>query len=258
MKFSLAILLLIVIAGCGKDPVAPQFNSGNGPTGIAKLFDGEGNELPSEGILVTAKGTGKTSLTGKSGIFTFTNLPSGAYDLTFTKNGYGDTKIFSVNDSSTQIEAYLTTPSTELINFQVLRIYSMPNSEIPTYSIIAKVPGKKLEEWIEPRSIVLCISSDSIKLEHDPSSAPVAFQIITDPNLFPILGYDGSFSWESTVEFALRNNPFPHGAKVYATLCVSGKGANCQWLSNYYDPLLNKQIFTSLGPHVQVQSAIMP
>jgi hypothetical protein len=252
MKYAAAIFLIVLFVGC-KNSAPSEFTSGNGPSGIAKLFDANGAEQPPAGILVTEVRSGKTTVSDASGKWKFSTLTSGTYDLLFTKAGYGEVKVFNASDTSTDNQLDLTIPSSEVINFQLFRIISGSDS-IPTYAVTAKVPIP----WLDRRSLALCVSTDSLALCKNPSSAPLNFQIVPDAYTTPSLAYEGSFTWSSNTAQAAHDNLIPHGAKVYAVLCVSGKGPNCEFLSNYDDPVLHKQIFTALGPFLQVRTAIMP
>ncbi len=51
----------------------------------------------SQGIKVSIEGTGMTTITDSAGLYSFNNLPFGSYTVSFSKPGYGSTKIFNLS-----------------------------------------------------------------------------------------------------------------------------------------------------------------
>ncbi len=250
MKYCLVLLLIIAI-GCSVEPKIPS-----GPTssvsGYALLFDAGGNPVASsQGITVTS-GTGTSAQTNDSGKWTLTGLPSEKNTFIFSRSGFGTMKIFdfqtSGKDTSTD-EVDMCQPPTDEINFQRFTISFSEIDSVPSYNII----GSMQPPFLQTRSVVLCISTDSIALSNDPASASILLQFTKEGS-----GYDGSFSWSSSSAFDLQKEIIPHGTKLYATVCILGIGPNAEYFSNYFDPILGKQVYTALGKHSQILRGIVP
>ena len=252
MKNALLLILIVAfISGCKENPVTPSSQPTGLVSGRAFLFNETGDSVISSGVLISVSGTNQTTMTDASGKWSII-VPKGSYTLTFTKDGYGAMKVFGVatkgNDTVSVDEVDMTVPSHEYLNFQMLRVTEESDS-IPAYLVQGT-----MEQKTETLSMVLFVSADSAALALDPNSSQVSIPFTLTGN-----GYDGGFTWSSTSTFSLQqNNPFPHGTKVYTMIAIYGKGDESAGFSNYLDPVLNKQIYTALGPHSQIIRQVIP
>ena len=251
MKYC-AFLLLLFVIGCAVEPKIPNGSFGS-VSGHAALFAANGSSLASSaGITVTASGTVKSAQTNDSGEWTLTGLPSGTYTFIFSKEGYGAMKVFDFQTGGKDTvldEVELSQPTSEEINFQRFTVSLSEFDSVASYNII----GAMQKPFLQIRSVVLCISADSTTLARDPESAPILLSFS-----MPGSGYDGGFDWSSTDASAASNKSFSHGTRLYATVCISGEGPDGEYFSNYFDPVLGRQVFTALGRHSQILSTVMP
>jgi hypothetical protein len=266
MKFSVIVfsaIILMFAAGCKEHTTSP-----NPPvdstilkhfiTGTVYLYDGNGNPVSNDGVTVTLKGTSASAVTDGSGKWKITGLVNGTYDLNFTKPAFGAVKIFGLKTigADTVDEVEMDRSSTEIINFQKFTMEKSSVSNEPIYHVTAEF--QEPEFWTDSVALVLCISNDSSALVKDPASAAVIvpFSALSS-------GYDGSFYWNSTNSFSLTSYPFSSGTKIYSVLCISGigkskfsyDGVNS---SNYFDPVLGRQVFTALSGFAQVLTGVIP
>jgi hypothetical protein len=251
------ILLFIFFVGCKDHPVSPDTPQGVG-TGIVHLFDGDGNAVSDSAVIVSATGTDITAVTDKSGTWHIIGLSKGKHTFTFTKQGFGTMKVFDMestgSDTASAGTVYMTQTPGDRVNFQTFRIDIPAGDSIPQFTVQGAVP---VPHGIR-RSLVLCIDSDSSIAAHDPASSQILLQFITDSTISPPIVYDGGFLWSSNSEPILHKVKIAHGMKLFAAICVSGVGPNCEYFSNYFDALLDRQMFTSLGLHAQILTARMP
>jgi len=247
------VLLLLFVTGCATEPKV-ETGPAASVSGYAYLYSNSGNILStSAGITVTDVSSGRSAVTNDSGKWTITGLPFGTHSFAFTKQGFGSMKLFDFKtegkDTLCGEEVDMCQPVTDIINFQRFSISISALDSIASYNII----GAMQPPFLETRSVVLCISSDSAKLAKDPSSAPIVLSFVTQGS-----GYDGNFDWGSTGSFSVGGKSFVHGTIIYATVCVSGMGPAAEYLGNYFDPTTGRQVFTDIKEHSQILSTIMP
>ena len=152
-------------------------------------------------------------------------------------------------DTAFADEVDMSQPTSDVINFQRFTVSLLPLDSAVSYNLI----GAMQPPFLQIRSVVLCISADSAAFIRDPASAPVLQSFVMGGS-----GYDGGFDWNSTNALAMGEKSFAHGTKIYATVSISGVGPDGEYFSNYYDPVLGKQVYTALGRHSQILSAVMP
>ena len=248
------VLVLFFLTGCALEPQVPTGPTGS-VSGYAYLYSSTGTLLPSSaGITVSVNGTNKSAQTNDSGKWTVTGLAAGNYSLTYSKTGFGDVMDFDLKTAGKDTvieddEADLSQPAPDQINFQRFTVSLSQLDSIASYNII----GAMEPPFLRIRAAVLCISTDSASLARNPESAPLLLSFS-----MPGSGYDGGFDWSSTNALTADGKSFPHGATLFATVCISGEGQDGEYLSNYFDPTLGKEVFTSLGRHSQVLTATMP
>lgn len=103
LAFSTIFTLLFFISGCKKEsgPAGAQGPAGPVLTGnlfgFVDLLDQYGNKIitGNDNILVTLDGTSKTNLTDANGKYHFDSLTTGVYNLTFSKTGFGNTRLLT-------------------------------------------------------------------------------------------------------------------------------------------------------------------
>jgi hypothetical protein len=108
---------------------------------------------------------------------------------------------------------------------------------------------KMPEPWIDPRTIVCCVSSDSASLAANPYKAPWIFASVQQGS-----GYDGSFTIDTTISEA----SIAQDTLLYACVCIAGEGTNYRSFSHYYDPVTMQEVYSALGPRSQILSAKLP
>ncbi|MDP4218866.1 MAG: carboxypeptidase-like regulatory domain-containing protein [Bacteroidota bacterium] len=254
MRYYFALFLGLNICfaiGCKeKSPTAPVPQGE--VVGAIQLFDSDGKLLSSaSGVMVSVSGSDKTTQTDDSGKWAISGLEEGEHTFTFTKSGFGAMKIIDLAIGTTTIAdtIEMAEPPQEIINFQKFSITISPADSLPTYNAIGTLP----RPFLDNRAIVFCIGTDSAALAMDPESAMTQLAFST-----PGSGYDGSFMWSSTNSLSLQRDSIGHGKRFFACLCVAGKGPDGDDFSHYYDPSLQKEVYTSLGRRSQILNAVMP
>jgi hypothetical protein len=244
------VLIVAFFSGCKYDPVTPTDQPQGTISGTVVLHNEEGDSLQSDGVLVSLAELNQTAMTDASGNWSI-QVPKGTYTISLTKQGYGMMKIFDVitkgNDTVATDIADMTVPSSEVPTFQMLRVYLGADSTLSYF-----VQGK-LEQKLAYRSLVLCLSTDSTVIAKDPNTAKVIYPFLVQGNF-----YEAGFDWSSTSTLGVEQQPFAHGTKVYATLAIYGGGEFSEPFSNFYDPSIQKQVYTSLGHHSQILKVTIP
>ncbi len=94
---SLLLVLFLVSAGCGSDPVDPSDpnNRLKGKlVGFVHLEDECSQQInDASDVTVTVEGTSYTATTDQDGFWSLDDLPAGTYDFSFTKGGYTTAKL---------------------------------------------------------------------------------------------------------------------------------------------------------------------
>lgn len=247
-----SFLIPVILASCKNDSVITGPQSGN-VSGYIQLYDADGNSASSSvGVKVAVSGSDKTAQTDDSGKWVISDLSAGVYTFIFTKDGFGMTKIIAyqfVGSGTAYVSGLqMTRPSRDILNFQDFSV-TLNADSTRSYNIIAAMPPP----YTEIRSVLLCIGTDSAALANDPSSASLVSALPKAGS-----GYDGNFNISGVDIIDRTKNLLWKGTKLYATLAVAGEGRNCQLLSNYFDPSINKQVYTAISPHSQILSAVMP
>jgi hypothetical protein len=241
----------LFVAGCKLNSTSPPL-SGD-VSGSIQLYDSDGNSISSaNGVSVTVNGSNRSTITNDSGKWTITDLPAGIYTFAFAKSGFGSMKIvayqFVGGGTAYLSNVAMTQPSQEIVAFQEFNIFLNIDST-RTYNILAAMPPP----FTEIRSVLLCIGSDSVSLSTDPVSAPFIVDYAKAGS-----GYDGSFNLSGVDVVDAKKFGFPTGTKLYAALCIASEAPAPESAGNYFDPSLNRQIYTSYGQHSQILSAVMP
>ena len=98
MNYTLLLLLIVTVATCGckEDDNDPQTPVSGAIKGQLKLSDEFGNDLSDFGGMKVSTQTGEYGVSNASGIYRIENLPTGDYDLSFEKAGFGTYRRFQI------------------------------------------------------------------------------------------------------------------------------------------------------------------
>ena len=91
IKIILFVSILTTIVSCKKE-IVYQWPSGNISGSVALSSASSDNS----GVLVTIEGASLKTVTNANGEFSFENVPTGIYDIVFTKDGFGTNKLVSL------------------------------------------------------------------------------------------------------------------------------------------------------------------
>lgn len=89
-KTSIGLLLALLAFNSCQTPSAPQTATIQGRVELAKVY--WLLTPPYSGITVTIEGTSHSAVTDDSGYYTLHNVPTGTYNVRFSKPGYGDVR----------------------------------------------------------------------------------------------------------------------------------------------------------------------
>ncbi|MFN5226915.1 MAG: carboxypeptidase-like regulatory domain-containing protein [Bacteroidota bacterium] len=117
MKKSLGIALLLILA-CNKnsnqhsmvvpDVIQAEKRRGN-ITGLIRVYDNDGKEMPDAGgVTIKIEQTNVTTQSASNGSWKLDSIPFGTYDLSFSKPGFGTSRIMglyhaAVNHATTNV-----------------------------------------------------------------------------------------------------------------------------------------------------------
>lgn len=94
---TIIIIALLIISGCSSDSEYQSYDL------YGKVINNsQANETPLENVNVRILNTQMEEETNSEGIFKFTNLKKGIYDLSFEKGGFKDVKKRDIDVSITQ------------------------------------------------------------------------------------------------------------------------------------------------------------
>jgi hypothetical protein len=245
--FAASAFILFALAGCKSSSTTPPavVPTSGALSGRVMLYSGAGTAIAVDtGVTVSVSGSGVTANTNDSGEWVLPGIPAGSCTLTFTKSGFGTVMQFgdtvTLSDTTAIPNVVMSEAPTDGVGFAPFQFVA-PNSLI----FNCKMP----EPWIDPRSIVCCVSSDSASLAANPYEAPWIFASVQQGS-----GYDGSFTIDTTIsEASIANDTI-----MYACVCIAGEGTNYQSFSHYYDPVTMQEVYSALGPRSQILTAKLP
>lgn len=94
---SIAFILLLAFSACKKETNPAPTGTKSKLTGTVQLWDDKLNSnLDRSGVTVSIDGVSSTT-TDATGKYTFDNLTNDIYTITFSKSGYGTTKLVGIN-----------------------------------------------------------------------------------------------------------------------------------------------------------------
>jgi hypothetical protein len=253
---SVIILMFLASAlfiSCSKDDFLPDLE-GN-MVGYVYTFDEFTELLPDHrGVLVTTRGKKRyKTITDKDGRFEFKDLPTGTYELTIEKPGFGTLKCFDVKHlGGTPTIIGLTDEKNTIRAFFIYRIpvTKILELSIENDTIYASFDLKNLE----PYWMVLWIYFS----EKPGFSTDEALQSIRRG----LQAENGQYKCNLTQ----YNTPnLPKGKMIFfkARICNSIGGLdignmNVHGISNYFDYSLNKTVYPNVGNESSQYSFIVP
>jgi hypothetical protein len=235
-RMLVALMAATALCGCsGTGPTGPRPTTGT-LVGYAYLLPNCGFATTHEGVLVTVEGTSRSTSSDTTGRWEFADLPPGTYVLAFTKPGYGAYKaslpvlIGRVTVDSGYIMHAIPTGGTS--NMRVG--YTTGHDGITIGWEISSETC--LPDCWDP-SVLVVIGSDLSVL----SPSNYAVSIETDACAVTYTTY-------------LNNHPrYVSGEKVYVKTYIVAYGG---W---YYDPTVNRTIYTAVSPSsAPVDSIVVP
>jgi carboxypeptidase family protein len=272
------VILLVVVSGCSN--VNSPVTVDGSITGVVSLGNEIGSSSPnpftsSAGVSVSLDGTSLSTVTDSSGFWKFDNIPSGNYDVTITKSGFGLTRIYGVTVGG---------PGTAFIPRVALG--ELP-SEAPTLvsanvvTVVWSDTGKQHQRqdleirWKTPYDRSYC--GLTIFMDKDGSVQPA------DLHFYSTLNGNGLQEWLGWYNGMVADS-LPHsnphdgliscpvetlhargitsGAKIYISLAqwdpypINGEAPNTK--VTYYDPIHNQNRLISPSPRSNVVELTMP
>ncbi len=197
------------------------------------------------GVTISVNGSSITATSGLAGQWTLSGLTPGSYTLTFTKSGFGTVEQFTdsvaANDTTKLANVVMSAPPAAKVGFQAFEFIAPK-----TFVIDCNMPTPATEM----RTLVCCLSADSALLDATPYLAQWTDAIAGAGD-----GYSGSFNFTDTT---IDVQSLASGTVVYGTVCIAGEGPNYSLFSSYYDPVSNREIYSSLGPHSRIIPITIP
>lgn len=151
MKKSLGIAVLLILA-CNKnsnqhsitvpDVIQAEKRRGN-ITGIIRIYDNDGKEMPDAGdVMIKIEQTNVTTQSAKNGSWKLDSIPFGTYDISFSKQGFGTSRIMglyhaAINHATTNVGSnrYISMVST--INITKVGVRKLSETAPEIASLIA-------------------------------------------------------------------------------------------------------------------------
>src|SRR5579872_1814570 len=123
MKYCINLFCIFIIAftlGCKQNSVTTQTGV---ISGKVRLYNESGDSISAIGVIVSTIPASNVVQTNDSGFWQIKDIPFGSYTITFTKQGFGSIKVFTVRSNGTDTvgEVQMTQPATDQINFQAFQ-----------------------------------------------------------------------------------------------------------------------------------------
>ncbi len=254
--FLLFFIQSVFMIGCDSASVVSNAKQVGDISGYVTLFDVNGAALAiSSGVTVTIDGTSKSTSTNDSGRWIFTNLSAGTYTFTFSKPGYGFSKVIGYQLAGGGMAftppVYLSAAPRKVVLLKEFYLDFASYSDSSTEAFVNWPDSSRLPNELG----ILCIGRDSSALSSDPLNAPFVYASMV---------YSVGDGYTSELELPqnmidLKSLRLPSGTRFYAAVCILGGGDYFRGsVSSYYDPLTNRTIYTSPGPHSNIISAVSP
>ncbi len=248
----IVIVSLVAWSGCDqlKGPTGPEGEEG--PPGPSLTGDLVGTVIPVEanggfasdrsGVAVSVEGRSAVAVSDAQGRYTFAGLPTGTYNITFSKSGYGQSRLmgyqFVGGGTTIATTAYICkAPSYGISN---LTIGAPSTSSVPiTVSFNDGGSGYRR---------VMYFLGRSSSISSDPANYDGVFWIVSNVSL-------GTYSTSWSIS-TFRNYGFSTGSTVYVRVYTGTESNNS---SGYTDLNTGRFQYTNLSSQASnVASFVLP
>ncbi|MFI5201824.1 MAG: carboxypeptidase-like regulatory domain-containing protein [Candidatus Kapaibacterium sp.] len=253
-KWSLLIAGIAVFNSCKTQPTAPTETATI--EGRVMLMQNYWQHLPPfGGVNVTIEGTNFSAVTDDSGYYTLQDVPTGTYNVLFSKSGYGEVRLFSMSvtgGGNAPFYFYNNQYYTTLIKISNLvttireveiKDTTLPTEEETTY-LIAKgevTPNPLINQLYDGIAVYLSHTSDVSSLQGHYTTF-FYNDGLDNPSSYPIDTTKETFVFGIT-QNDLRSAGFNSGDSIY----VATYGAPLYEFppGDYYDPGINQKVLSS-------------
>lgn len=244
--------ILAILAGCSKDPgpQGPQGTQGNGGpslsgnlAGYVSLYDQYGSKLliGGDSVLVTIASSSDSTYTDSTGKYQFNNLTTGVYDLTFSKAGYGGSKINSQQFTGGGTLYVRDEKLSQIANFNVIGMHdSLNTTDLLITDSVAAADAKL-------RSVVVYIGTTPAVSADPANFVNTVFKNIAANAVSAVIDIPLS---------DLTNLGFTSGQTVY--FATYGIASNYSAASSYEDFTTGRNVFTAISAVADTSSILMP
>ena len=259
------ILVLLVFAACGKnspqnsvtvpDLILAANNRGN-ITGTVLLYTNEGAvSADNSAVTVSIDNNNVSTKTGADGKWTLDSIPSGTYDITYSKEGYGSGKLMGVNHTATNHATTLISHARSLNQISNIAVTAIQTAFFDANSNIASLIQSGIAPngvHIEPVFVNTSATLKPIRLFFsDNAGVSAANYSATEKERFSGKGnemtdYNHSIAW-----FVSRG--FKPGQTIYVKAYGDGFADD-----EYDDPITGLTVFPSLAAASAVSSFVLP
>lgn len=238
----LSLFMLLLSAGCSTTEIIRLDLTGTIYGTVHTRTEYGGDSGDQKNVLVTLEGSDPliSTTTDSSGRFFLNHVPSGTYDLVFSREGYGTIKRMGysfVGDDSVFTLASLYEKSSVII--QNLTAEITDNTSVNVKAMITYDTLNSRSYGPARPYLIYCI--------HD--SPDVSFDNCTYLYTQPFVEKSGSLLNEGV---PIGNDLLQSGRKIYIVLYGN------PFLSGYRDPVSRKQIYTSTGKPSDIVSVTIP
>lgn len=244
ISMSLAALAVLFFS-CKKaetGPEGPQGPQGNAGPALSGNLKGYVNHYDVSGAKVTTDlandsvyldGTGKSAVTDANGLFTFTGVSTGVYNLTIRKSGssYGYTKVqnieFAGNGDTYRNGSMSATPSTSVSTFMA---YDTTISSVNYIRVRGTIPSSAKAQTV----IVFLNTPGSSTVNASSNSSYYIVNVAANATTFS----------KNIATSDLYDLGFASGNTAYVAAYVIGSNTNA---SSFVDFTTNRTVFTAIS-----------
>ena len=273
-KFTKCLLLFVAVVvfnSCKTQPTAPAGTA----TIIGRVLLAQSyfQYTPAYGgINVTIEGTNFSGLTDDSGYYTINSVPTGTYNVLFSKSGYGDVRLFSMSvtgGGNAPVYFHPTQYNTYTMLYKIPNIVTslreveikdttLPTEEQITY-LIAKgniSPGPLMNQLYGGIAVYVSHSSDVSNLLGHYATFFYDGELGLGYANYPIDTTTESFIF-GIPQYNLTSAGFNSGDSIY--VATYGAPLYNYPPGDYYDPAIQQNVLTSINQmHSAVIGARMP
>ncbi len=251
------ILAIFVFLSCKEQPTSPGTATIKGQVLLAT--DESNNPTPPySGIQVTLEGTTISTMTDDSGLFEFDGIPSGTYNVRFSKAGYGDVRWFGMaiqGGGNAPIFWYDQQPWHNVLYPTLYKISDFVTTlhAAPLIDTTGPYNQACTSRWLIGQYIGVHPTNNLIAVyfshHSNVSSIPGQYEFLE--------GWWGSGSWnpfdtlngsfQIPIDFgAYRSNGFNSGDSVYVATYGAPRWGPSPYY-DYYDPSIRQGVLTSIN-----------